>query len=734
MFGLRRSAAAEPAPPDPSPIRADFTGATVTGQVAVGEHIVQIQAEAGARVTYVAPDARPVLRLRDSIRRLPRDFPSLLGRRVELEAVGSVLGRETSVEVAGEAGIGKTALLRHIAHRAEGWAPEGIVFTTCGRQPVQDVLQFLVESCYQSDVVYVPTPAQLHEHLAERRVLVVLDDVQLGRDELASLMDAAPQCLFLTAAEQRLLWGEGAEVALGGLGSSAALALFEHELGRALEHDERPAAEAFCVAVDGHPLRLLQGAALLREGRPLPLAPSLRDALAASLSDTERAVLGPLAVAPEAPVPIERVRAASGVDDAAAVLARLERRGLVQSHSPRYSIAGDPLVDGEPWLERMLASDVPARSPEEAPAVLALLDAGARAERWDDVLRVARQATPAIAAGGRVGAWGVVVDHALVAARAAGDRAGEAWALHERGSRALCLGDRELAAAALGEALALREELGDARGAEVTRHNLAQLGGGGPPSGNGGPPQPPRPRWPWIAGGLGVLAAAAVAVALATSGGGSPSSPPQGSEAVNATPTPTAQPTVSETTNPGGGATTPTSPGDSGNGGGGTAETTPTDGSPAAATLGQSEVDFRDQPVKRPSRPRSIEVVNQESGEAQLGAISKSGADAGDFDVDTGSCAGASLAPGEACTVAVTFTPTASGTRTAAVEFADLGDGRAAQVALSGNGVGGTQDDTTSTPNETTAPPAVSTPPVGKPKRSTPTTTDSGQTTTKGSR
>jgi hypothetical protein len=93
MFGLRRSAGAQPAP-DPSPIRADFTGATVTGQVAVGEHIVQIQAEAGARVTYVAPDARPVLRLRDSVRRLPRDFPSLLGRQVELEAVGSVLGRD----------------------------------------------------------------------------------------------------------------------------------------------------------------------------------------------------------------------------------------------------------------------------------------------------------------------------------------------------------------------------------------------------------------------------------------------------------------------------------------------------------------------------------------------------------------------------------------------------------------------------------------------------------------
>jgi hypothetical protein len=177
MFGLRSRATAEPASPAPPPIHADFTGATVTGQVAVGEHIVQIQAEAGARVTYVAPDARPVLRLRASIRRLPRDFPALLGRRHELESVSSALGDGTSVEVAGEPGAGKTALLRHVAHRADGWAPEGIVFTPCRRQPVEDVLQFLVESCYESDVVFVPTPAQLRDQLAERRVLVVLDDV-----------------------------------------------------------------------------------------------------------------------------------------------------------------------------------------------------------------------------------------------------------------------------------------------------------------------------------------------------------------------------------------------------------------------------------------------------------------------------------------------------------------------------------------------------------------------------
>ena len=62
-----------------------------------------------------------------------------------------------------------------------------------------------------------------------------------------------------------------------------------------------------------------------------------------------------------------------------------------------------------------------------------------------------------------------------------GIRQPTAWALHQQGSRALCLGDRVLAADALGQALELRERLGDAEGAATTRHNLAQLGGGAAP-------------------------------------------------------------------------------------------------------------------------------------------------------------------------------------------------------------------------------------------------------------
>ena len=221
MLGLRRkTASTEEPPPSPAAIHADLAGATVSGQVAIGEHIVQIQAGPGARVTYTAPDARPEIRRRSvPVRRLPRDFPDLLGREAEVAAVGAALEARLSIEVSGQPGIGKTALLRHVAHRADRHAPEGVVFAACGGQPVEDVLQFVFESLYESDIVFAPTAAQLAEHLAEPRALVVLDDVRVAREELERILDGAPQCLFVSAATDRLLWGEGRELNLLGLGT-----------------------------------------------------------------------------------------------------------------------------------------------------------------------------------------------------------------------------------------------------------------------------------------------------------------------------------------------------------------------------------------------------------------------------------------------------------------------------------------------------------------------------------
>lgn len=68
---------------------------------------------------------------------------------------------------------------------------------------------------------------------------------------------------------------------------------------------------------------------------------------------------------------------------------------------------------------------------------------------------------PALAVSGQWSGWGRAVDLAEEAARASGDSALRAWALHERGTRAGLLGDRAAPAQALRAALALRRALGD---------------------------------------------------------------------------------------------------------------------------------------------------------------------------------------------------------------------------------------------------------------------------------
>ena len=104
-----------------------------------------------------------------------------------------------------------------------------------------------------------------------------------------------------------------------------------------------------------------------------------------------------------------------------------------------------------------------------------------------------------------------VLHGSLAAARALGDLAGEGWALHQLGSRALCQHEFETARQLLREALRLREGLADAEGAEATRHNLGLL----PPPPNGGEPRPAwglPPRRP--------LAVALAAVLVLLFGGG----------------------------------------------------------------------------------------------------------------------------------------------------------------------------------------------------------------------
>jgi LysM repeat protein len=489
----------------------------ISGQVAVGNYNIQIGSVHGGVVNLNPAERQPAVRPRPApVMLRPRPFRDMLDRETETSTVTADLQSQRPVQLHGQAGLGKTSLLRHLAYHAPTTPfPDGMIYLSARHISLPDLLQSLFEAFYQSDTLIKPTDAEIRHQLQDKHALIILDDVGLERDEVGALLDAAPACTFLLASTERRLWGEGRALALSGLPPDAALALVERELGRTLTPQERPVAETLCTALEGHPLRLIQAAALAREeGRPLAeLAgemhhPSpeqtLLDGQLNSIAEPGRRVLAALAALNGAPLSAEHLAALTGLKEIGPVLDTLRQRGLVQAHSPRYSLTG-PLTETlqqawnlTPWVERALAyftrwAEAQRADPErllpEAEPILKTLEWAFNAGRWRDVLRLGRAVEGALALGRRWGAWRQVLQWMLQAAQALGEGVAEAWALHQLGSRALCLGDTASARTSLIRALRLRESLGDRIGTEVTRHNLNLLIG--PPV-----PQQPEPEAP----------------------------------------------------------------------------------------------------------------------------------------------------------------------------------------------------------------------------------------------
>ena len=681
----------------------------------VGEHLFQMDAEHGALLNHAPPRARPVPRPRARPSSpIPRDVPPLLGRDDELGGVRGILGAGAPVEIVGEAGIGKTALLRHIPVRHAGSeAPGDALFLRAAGHSGEDILQFLFEGFYEADSSTVPTVAQLERYLKDRQGLVVLDDADLARRELERVMRLAPRCVFAIGAGDRRWLAGARSIALTGLDERSCLALAERELRRALTERERASLGRLVAALEGHPLRIVQAAHLMagrRSARSDRAAPSgspsdqFDEVVARSLEADEVGVLSPLAALPGVALEARRLTELSGLPEASQLLASLEERGLVRAHGGSYSLAGTAIgaigrrVDPAAWRERALEHyggiQEEALSPVEGPAILALLDAGAKAGNWAAVIRLARGASAPLALGARWGAWREALDHALVAARELRDQPTEAWALHQVGSRAVCLGDADRGAALLKDALQLRESLGDDGGASATRHNLETLGGGPPTpvAPSPAPPAPPRrqptppsaptppparrprvrptlPNWPLKP----VIATAAavvlvVLIVLAVTGGGEDSPAPGGGteKATNSPPRPNAGP----------------GPRPTGAGGGRAPRA-------RAAVIEPKALRFS-APVNRLSKPLFVLAEYKGAASITLGKVRLEGTDRGDF-VATDGCNRTTLSRGKSCKVVLSFIPARrrpaveAGTRTAVLIFSDDGTDGEQTVSLTGS-------------------------------------------------
>jgi hypothetical protein len=97
-----------------------------------------------------------------------------------------------------------------------------------------------------------------------------------------------------------------------------------------------------------------------------------------------------------------------------------------------------------------------------------------------------------------------------------------------------------------------------------------------------------------------------------------------------------------------------------------------------------SSVNFGAKTVGATSSPQLVTLTNAGGSTLTITSIAVTGGNAGDF-AETNGC-GASLGSGASCQIKVTFAPTASGTRSAAVSVSDNAPGSPQVAALSGTG------------------------------------------------
>jgi LysM repeat protein len=534
----------------PGNIQADIQG-EVSGQIAVGNYNLQIGSVHGGVVNINVP--RPRLTARPTpVYILPRRFAGLLDRVDEVEQAAGSLTETEPVELTGKAGAGKTSLLRHLArHSLVGTFPDGVIYLLASDKPAGELLWCIFDAMYAYDAPTKPGESEMRHALQNKKLLILLDDVELEREALEGLMDAVPESTFLLTSTARQLWGGGQSIAVPGLPFVEARMLFERELGVSVTAEEIETLDELCRVLHGHPLHIVQAACLVHDGvRTLAeLLQALRtcepdeilsDLAMASTDEDERKVMAALAVLGKLPLHQRHLPVLTGVEDPAPTLKKMQKRGLLQSHGSWWCLAGglpgwvkknwglaqwrQTLVDYfSSWAKSLPGVHAVA---EEASTIVHLVEAAVGEGAWQPALNLARSTEGSLALGMRWEAWGRVLDAGLKAAQASSDLHTRGLMLHQIGTRALCLGEHATARRYLVRALRLRQSIGDQAGAALTWHNLRFLLGPDNPDENN-PSQPPGspgrqnpiPKWilPAVKGGIaGVVVSAFLIAAIAT--------------------------------------------------------------------------------------------------------------------------------------------------------------------------------------------------------------------------
>jgi hypothetical protein len=110
----------------------------------------------------------------------------------------------------------------------------------------------------------------------------------------------------------------------------------------------------------------------------------------------------------------------------------------------------------------------------------------------------------------------------------------------------------------------------------------------------------------------------------------------------------------------------------------------------ALASFSASSLTLANQPISTTSTVQTETVTNTGTANLTISTVTLGGTNASDFAKSADTCTGATVTPSHTCTVSVTFTPAATGTRNATLTFTDNNNnvpGSTQAVTLSGVGV-----------------------------------------------
>ncbi len=121
----------------------------------------------------------------------------------------------------------------------------------------------------------------------------------------------------------------------------------------------------------------------------------------------------------------------------------------------------------------------------------------------------------------------------------------------------------------------------------------------------------------------------------------------------------------------------------------GSTQTVSLSGTGTAPLVGLSTPDlsFANQLISITSAPQTETVTNTGTGNLTFSTVTIGGTNPSDFAVSADTCPAATVMPNNACTVSVTFTPSATGGRSASLNFADNASGSPQTVSLAGTGI-----------------------------------------------